>query len=226
MTRKTCNMPGCENIVVSNGLCDKHRLRLQRHGSTDETRPKDWGKRSNHPLYGTWVWFKKRSAKKGICKEWKADFWAFVNDVGQKPSSDHALRLIDRDGIYEKCNVEWKEMTHAKGEDRKKFACEYAREWRINNVDKARDVSLRKTFNITLVQYNEMLENQNHACAICGEKETVINYKNSKKINLSVDHCHTTGKIRGLLCVNCNKGLGHFKDNKAIMEKAILYLNN
>lgn len=68
-----------------------------------------------------------------------------------------------------------------------------------------------------------MLEEQNHLCAICGNPETVKNYKDVVS-KLSVDHCHRTGKVRGLLCQNCNKGIGNLKENEDIILKAVEYL--
>lgn len=58
---------------------------------------------------------------------------------------------------------------------------------------------------------------QQAKCAICDTKP-------DKYPGLVVDHCHTTGKVRGLLCTKCNLGLGHFKDNKEALAKAALYL--
>ena len=75
-----------------------------------------------------------------------------------------------------------------------------------------------KEFNLTKEQYLEMLEKQNHGCAICGGKD--INRK------LAVDHCHTTGVIRGLLCSACNTSLGKFKDSVELLQKAIQYLKD
>lgn len=61
-----------------------------------------------------------------------------------------------------------------------------------------------------------MYESQKGKCAIC--------YQRPKSRNLCVDHCHTSGKIRGLLCANCNHGLGNFKDNPKILRRAANYL--
>lgn len=81
---------------------------------------------------------------------------------------------------------------------------------------------LKSTFGITKVEYDKMLEECGGVCSICGEEET---FKlNGKIVNLSVDHDHTTGKIRGLLCRSCNLGLGNFKDNIQSLERAIKYL--
>ena len=78
---------------------------------------------------------------------------------------------------------------------------------------------LRKTYGITLEQYDQMLTEQGGGCAICGTTEP-----KGKNGRFHVDHCHTEGHIRGLLCHACNLGLGHFKDNVKTLAKAIEYL--
>lgn len=84
---------------------------------------------------------------------------------------------------------------------------------------KAREYHLKATYNLTVEQYNEMLKEQNHKCCICGLDEV------DNKVKLAVDHCHKTGKVRGLLCKFCNVGLGNFKDNINSLSKAISYLS-
>lgn len=74
-------------------------------------------------------------------------------------------------------------------------------------------------YGITLKQFNEMSENQNNECAICNKHKSFN--KNNK---LFVDHCHATDKVRGLLCDNCNKGLGIFMDSPKLLLKAVEYL--
>lgn len=71
---------------------------------------------------------------------------------------------------------------------------------------------------ITQDQYDAMLSIQNGVCAICLTKET------SRNGFLVVDHCHTKGKVRKLLCVKCNVGLGHFRDDPQLLRKAADYL--
>lgn len=93
---------------------------------------------------------------------------------------------------------------------------ERGRDYRRNNKEKMKDLNLRRRFNITLEEYNELLEKQNSVCAIC-------NGDNNKK-TLVVDHDHNTNKIRGLLCDNCNTGLGLFKESRWALNKAIQYL--
>lgn len=92
----------------------------------------------------------------------------------------------------------------------------YARE----NKDKipTTGYTLKRRYGITSDDYVQMLRKQEGRCAICQSDGC------STGRNLAVDHCHTTGKIRGLLCSNCNVGLGKFKDSINIINKAIEYL--
>lgn len=76
-------------------------------------------------------------------------------------------------------------------------------------------------YGITLEQYIEMVAEQNGVCAICKKPETARN-----TTRLSIDHCHATGKVRGLLCQQCNKMLGMGKDNPETLQAAINYLNS
>lgn len=67
-----------------------------------------------------------------------------------------------------------------------------------------------------------MHEEQNGLCAICGNPEKA--FMKTKVMYLAIDHNHKTGEIRGLLCTNCNNGLGRFKDNIDLLNKAIAYI--
>ena len=91
--------------------------------------------------------------------------------------------------------------------------------YNAKSVDIRREYLLKKTFKISLSDYNSILENQNFSCKICLRKADTF------KKNLSVDHCHKTEKIRGLLCDGCNRSLGVFKDSVENLERAIEYLN-
>lgn len=82
-----------------------------------------------------------------------------------------------------------------------------------------RNRDLKRRYNITAAEYDMMLISQNHTCKICKDVCTTGR-------RLSVDHCHSTGAIRGLLCTNCNSGLGKFKDNPQLLAAAIKYLED
>ena len=77
---------------------------------------------------------------------------------------------------------------------------------------------LKSTYNITLQQYDEMLSAQGNVCAICGS-----NYPGHCG-RFCVDHNHKTGEVRGLLCNQCNIGIGALQDNPDILLKAAQYL--
>lgn len=78
-------------------------------------------------------------------------------------------------------------------------------------------------FGITPDQYQEMLDSQNGVCAICEGPERSTDKKGSIKA-LAVDHDHATGAMRGLLCANCNKGIGNLGDNVDTLIAAAAYL--
>jgi hypothetical protein len=88
-------------------------------------------------------------------------------------------------------------------------------------VDK--NSKLKKAYGISLQDYNELLTKQNGKCSICGVNNN--GYYRKKPRAFAVDHCHTTSKIRGLLCSDCNTGIGLLKDNIDLLNNAIKYLN-
>jgi hypothetical protein len=79
------------------------------------------------------------------------------------------------------------------------------------------------TYGITLKQYQEMESLQSGVCAICGRKESAKTNKGTIS-PLCVDHDHKTGKVRGLLCKNCNSGIGMFQESINVLKVAITYL--
>jgi len=85
------------------------------------------------------------------------------------------------------------------------------------------DKYLMRNYNLTLDDYLKMLEKQNNLCLICNEEGFIMD-KAKHKLKLVVDHNHETGVVRGLLCHNCNRGLGLFKDKVSVIQKAINYL--
>ncbi len=93
------------------------------------------------------------------------------------------------------------------------------RKWDDRNQDKrrayARRYHRRKKFGVESIDYVRMLESQSHVCAICGKEP---------KRRLDIDHSHSSSHVRGLLCSNCNNGLGRFMDNASLLRKAAAYL--
>lgn len=77
-------------------------------------------------------------------------------------------------------------------------------------------------YGITLEQRQELFDKQNGKCAICSCEMHLDGNLNATQA--VIDHCHSSGKIRGMLCNLCNQGLGHFKDKIEALEQAIKYL--
>lgn len=84
--------------------------------------------------------------------------------------------------------------------------------------EEAKNRDLKHRYGITLDEYNDLLKRQEGRCAICN-----IHYSAYKR-KLHVDHDHENNVVRGILCTNCNRGLGCFKDNSDFLQKAINYI--
>ena len=99
-------------------------------------------------------------------------------------------------------------------------------EWQKKNPEKYSfqlwRSALKRKYNLTVEEYNKMFEEQNGVCAICFQPETLKNKNTTYR--LSVDHCHATGKVRALLCRDCNQILGRFNEDVSRFQRAIDYL--
>lgn len=110
---------------------------------------------------------------------------------------------------------------------RQKYRLQYEREWRANPVrlEKNRQLSratrwAKQGIDITQEQYDAMLSSQNNRCAAC----QLPRQEDTSKRNWPVDHNHDTGQIRGILCDDCNKALGHARDSIDILRALASYL--
>lgn len=114
------------------------------------------------------------------------------------------------------------------GED--KAASEFRKNWRrstcldFNCHDCVSHINRLARFGITPEQYEEMLDAQGRVCAICSRPEKVIDPRNGRIKALAVDHDHDSGAVRGLLCQNCNKGIGNLGDDPERLMAAAAYL--
>ena len=96
--------------------------------------------------------------------------------------------------------------------------CENKRKAKHKPTDEqSRKYWLKSNYGIGIEEYNIMLTEQQGACAVCGDSP-------KENRSLAVDHCHSTGKIRGLLCFRCNATLGKFNDDISLFQRAIDYL--
>ena len=98
----------------------------------------------------------------------------------------------------------------------------YLRAYRKASPDQEKARALRASFGLSLEKYKSMFASQNGKCAICGQPEK---HRHNGQIKaLAVDHNHKTGAIRGLLCSDCNTGIGKLREDPKILQSAIRYL--
>lgn len=96
--------------------------------------------------------------------------------------------------------------------------------WRLNNKEKQWEAELRCKYGLTAEGYYALLWFQNETCAICRQPESAVDTRwTNKPKRLAVDHCHVTGRVRGLLCSACNLGLGGLK-TPTRLRRAAIYL--
>ena len=117
----------------------------------------------------------------------------------EKPLKGFYKRKDSKDGLQPECN-ECRKVENDKSADYR---------W-------ARDLRLK--YDMTVDDYNDMLQAQDGVCAIC--------FHECSKGRLSVDHCHDSLENRGLLCRTCNVGIGNFREDVLYLASAIEYLNN
>lgn len=102
---------------------------------------------------------------------------------------------------------------HIKNDHRRNYMKNYHRAY-----------SLENDYGISVDQFIIMLVEQKNACVICERVFQHDKPKRGKDLSPHVDHCHSTGKIRGLLCDRCNVSMGRFEDNPVLLRRAASYL--
>ena len=143
----------------------------------------------------------------------------------EKPLTEFGYRVDGRQrkylktyckSCYTKRTKEWYKLNRAK-------ANQYGREWRKKNPEsdacQRRNWQLMAKYGITFEEKQQLLLKQGGVCIICNSPMELPSR------HCVVDHDHTTGKIRALLCTNCNTGIGQFKESVEILERAIAYIN-
>lgn len=193
---RTCDIEGCTEIVFAKKLCSHHYAR------------------DSHPLKPLWKNTRLRLGAGNYPASWRW-FDAFLADVGERPGPKHVLRLIDPTGPWVKDNLFWLPPPEVPVKDyfTPQERADYVRNW-----------TLKKKFGIDVTEYAALAKAQGYVCDICGNPESFINSRTKVVQELSVDHDHDTGKVRGLLCVRCNRMLGYGRDDQAILQRAIAYL--
>lgn len=130
---------------------------------------------------------------------------------------------IKKPNVCRLCSIKWQDNFRKNNPDKIK---QYQQTLSIKRKRNRRIMYrhlLKRKYNLTLADYDRMFEEQKGLCEICNFSETVLD-KHGKLRYLAVDHCHKTGKTRGLLCSRCNMSLGGYRDSIEIHESAARYL--
>lgn len=98
------------------------------------------------------------------------------------------------------------------------------RDWYQRNKERIRAKVRLKTYGVTSEEYRRMLVAQAGVCAICRKPETATRKGQTKPMELHVDHDHVTGRVRGLLCANCNHLIGKAQESTLILRASAEYL--
>lgn len=127
-----------------------------------------------------------------------------------KPLADYYLDRGNKDGHGSRCKLcahaKQKAYRKATGYDQKRYRASVARE---------RERHLVRKYGVDLERYAALFLKQGGRCAICGKSQARA---------FDVDHCHGTGRVRGLLCTSCNRMLGHAGDSVATLRAGVAYL--
>ena len=94
--------------------------------------------------------------------------------------------------------------------------------WRESqSQERLRDLYYKRMYRMSLENFNYMFTSQKGKCKLCNKDLSLLNNNPERAV---VDHCHTTGKVRGILCNECNRGLGYFRDNSEALFRASIYI--
>lgn len=147
----------------------------------------------------------------------------FCRDVGDIPETKMAIVAVDGSMPIGPSNFRWSLPLEKKYDfQTREGRIAHGRDHRAANRDSYRDRDLRRKLGVSLKGKEAILADQDGVCAICERPERAE--RDGKPIAMAMDHCHSTGKLRGVLCGNCNKALGKFEDNPDFLRNAIVYL--
>lgn len=153
--------------------------------------------------------YKDRQKNLECMREWHVMHRAEENAVSRAYAAAHREEARERARLWRLAN-------------RARADANYAR-WRLENPE-YEHVRILKRRGLTVEQYERMVVSQGGVCAICAEKQRPQRTRWAVTERLTIDHCHKTGRVRGLLCHRCNMSIGKFNDDSVLLRKAAEYL--
>ena len=209
--------PEERKLVMAENL-KRNRERAESKGYTQKSAAREEAIEKGEKTYtGSTVCKKCGSCEKYV-STWSCAPCAIKSGL-EKLNNEELMKPYRTKEKKKKCIDSWRKENPEKYQEQyknditKQKCIEYYR----TNKDSVKNTYLQTNYGITLEEYNLLSEEQSKKCKICNQ-----NCPTGK--SLAVDHNHKTGKVRGLLCKNCNIGLGMFFDNLDFLESAVLYL--
>lgn len=175
----------------------------------------------------------KRQSQRIASKKWREKNKDKVQDYQTKYLEKNRDKIREYQKEYEKeqqrkeskkrAGIKYRtknrELLREKNKLYRKENSEFLKQLRNERKEQIKFSAIKTRYNLSKEKYIEILNQQNNCCAIClCSKESLPNK------TLHVDHCHSTGIVRGLLCGSCNRALGLFKENKDYLSRTIEYL--
>lgn len=248
-----CSVTGCELSTKSLGYCSKHYVRFKKYGNPETVlRNRE---QSAVPVICQVESCEKKSKSLGFCSTHLERFKRYGNPtpIGvkfpsrkgeflsdgvqktcstcyiEKPVAEFGKQSVRPDGLEVACKqcMKARAISRYRNPEKRKKILETGARWRERNPDADADKTLRRKYGITLAQYDELFELQGGVCALCKKGETTKRRKKGEgRERLAVDHCHDTGRVRGLLCFKCNTAIGSLGDTEEDARKVVEYLSN
>ena len=159
---------------------------------------------------------KSGQGRRGVCKACE-----YGHEPHKKPTVEKTCTICGEVKSIDNFSIINKEKNYRQGECRqcKNKHQTDKRQGTMQETKRTKKKRLKSKYNLSIEQYSEMIILQDSKCKICN------NHIDDNKSKVCVDHNHTTGKVRGLLCNHCNSMLGFAKDNIETLKEAIVYLN-
>lgn len=204
-----CSVESCTYPSSVRGYCSTHYARWKRTGDVQADVP--IRRHVQQPALCT-TGCGKPSAARGLCvvhyQRWKTSGEAGEAALRRRPSSpDDTEKPCTSCGEMKPLDDYHRDKRNRDGRQTTCKACYHVYQTNIRR---------KRVYGITSADYDRMAAEQDGRCLVCGERPTA-------RI-LVVDHCHRTGKVRGLLCDRCNRLLGVADDNVELLRKAIAFL--
>lgn len=192
---ESCSIEDCGSRPFCRGWCTKHYTRWQRHGD-----PLAITRRAPAAPDASEAYCPRCQQTKSVV------YFGRRSALADSPRKGYCR---DCERAYHEARQTSAEVREARRADKRKYA----------RSDRSRELRLGKLYGITLADYEAMLDAQGRCCAICSTDKPGGNAK-----HWHVDHCHSTGRVRGLLCSRCNLAIGQFNDDPELLIRACVYL--